>query len=138
VVSTGSTTSAGSTTSVGSTTNAGSTSGNVVSLTPTTDVGSTGGGGEYVPPVSRSALREAKRVAEETGDTQLLEALTGAIRAVPEPEAVTSQIPIQTANWRAVWGLENTSRAALRKAATGEVDSEAVVKQTSEEREGQQ
>jgi len=79
----------------------------------------TGSTPSYTPPVSRSALREARRVAEETGDTQMLEALTGAIRQIPEPEAVTSHIPIQTADWRATWGLEGTSRRS-RRAATGE------------------
>jgi len=76
----------------------------------------------YTPPVSRSALREARRVAEETGDTEMLDSLTGVIQAVPEPEALTSQIPISTANWRAVWGLENTSRRA-RRTLTGEVEA---------------
>jgi hypothetical protein len=60
----------------------------------------------HAPPVSRSELRKARAIAAETGDTELLDALTGAIRAVASPEDATSQIPVQTANWRAMWGLE--------------------------------
>jgi outer membrane biosynthesis protein TonB len=90
----------------------------------------------YAPPVSRSALREARRLADETGDTQALEALTGALRVVtPEPAALTSQIPIQAADWRAVWGLEGTSRRSQRRAATGEVSSDQVSAQSGSEPE---
>ena len=76
----------------------------------------------FVPPVSRSQFRAAKVEAETTGNTELLEALTGAIRAVPEPAALTSQIPIATANWRSVWGLGDQSYA--NETATNGSESE--------------
>lgn len=59
----------------------------------------------YRPTVSRAQLRRAREKAAETGDYSELEALTGAIQVVPEPPALTSEVPVRAASWRAMWGL---------------------------------
>jgi hypothetical protein len=65
---------------------------------PPTDTG-------YLQVVKRSELRRARREAEATGNYEKLEALTGAIRIVPEPPATTSEVPVRATSWRATWGL---------------------------------
>jgi len=59
---------------------------------------------DFVPTVKRSELRKARREAEETGNYDKLNALTGAIPAV-EPRPDTSEVPVRAATWREVWGL---------------------------------
>jgi hypothetical protein len=48
-----------------------------------------------------------------------LDTLTGAIQMLAEPDAVTSHIPVQAADWRAVWGIDTPSRRQ-RRSGTGE------------------